>query len=268
MARALAAQGRAGAAMRIEEELAALSAHFGAMGIAPMVEAAIAVQLGDTERALAASIECEEIERRSDRDRGAGAHDITVLRSIALLQAGRLDEALLALDQAEQMRPGSPFGAAAAAFAAVVDRRPDDALALAAQIAATRGATYLDRIYGTIAEAAAHRQLGDLEECRWALDSAATMAGGSSDIVARAIVELARAALDGGDPPPAAEGELALVGWRRLIRSLAGEAAALAYARAPDTRFRQESSGRPARSLPEGDQRITCWAGGACAGRA
>ena len=136
MARALAAQGRAGAAMRIEEELAALSAHFGAMGIAPMVEAAIAVQLGDTERALAASTECEEIERRSDRDRGAGAHDITVLRSIALLQAGRLDEALLALDQAEEMRPGSPFGAAAAAFAAVVDRRPDDALALAAQIAA------------------------------------------------------------------------------------------------------------------------------------
>ena len=63
MARALAARDVPGAAMRIEEELDALSAHFGALGIAPMVEAAVAVHFGDTDRALAASIECEEIER-------------------------------------------------------------------------------------------------------------------------------------------------------------------------------------------------------------
>ena len=40
--------------------------------------------------------------------------------------------------------------------------------------------------------------------------------------------DLARASLEGGVPLPAQEGELALVGWRRLIRALTGEAATVA----------------------------------------
>jgi class 3 adenylate cyclase/tetratricopeptide (TPR) repeat protein len=221
MARALEALGRSSSAVRIQEELAAQAPAFGQQALGQLVDAELAIVRGDAARALASAGTVIERIRQQD----VGATEPYIVRGLAELQLGLLDEAMTSLAMAREMHGETAFVLAVSSLLAAAQGRSADALFDAAAVADSPAATYLDRVYSNIAGVFAHEQLGDHERACLALDELAAVVDGTEDVIARSLAALTRMA---ADPPDALSNPesletvvLPLPGWRRLIDRLA-----------------------------------------------
>ncbi|MGD9705744.1 MAG: adenylate/guanylate cyclase domain-containing protein [Acidimicrobiia bacterium] len=217
MLRSNVALGRGPTAAKLAEELSAAASSFGVEGFAQLARSGVALLGGWSERAIEAATAAID----QARERGAlGSFDALVVRAIALLMEGRLDDALADLALAEDEYPGTSFGHAAAALAAALGHRPDEVLVHADAVAAHRSTTYLDRVYAAIAAASARRQLGDDRAARFVLDEVQIVANATDDKIARAIMNEARRSFGFASEDECLD-DVSLKGWERLIASLA-----------------------------------------------
>ncbi len=223
MARALEALGRSASAARMQEELAAAAPAFGQQAVALLVDAELAIVRGDAQRArssvgnvIAAALEQD-----------VGATEPYIVRGLAELQLGMLEEALTSLAIAHDENGETAFFLAVSAMLAAAQGRPVDALTDIERVTESPGATYLDRVYAGIAAVFAYAQLGDDERSTWALNELSAIAEGTQDVIARSLVSLTRTAVHPPDPlsdPESLETVvLPLPGWRLLIGILASQ---------------------------------------------
>ena len=217
MLRSNVALGRGPAAAKLAEELAVAASPFGMEGFAQLARSGVALLGGWSDRAIEAATAAIDLARERG---GLGSFDALVVRAIALMMEGRLDAALADLEFAEDEYPGTSFGHAAAALAAALGHRPDEAIKHAEAVAAHRSTTYLDRVYAAIAAASARRQLGDDHAARFVLDEVQIVANATDDKMARAIMNEARRVF-GFATEDEYRDDVSLKGWERLIASLA-----------------------------------------------
>ena len=167
------------------------SDHRGSAAIVGGAHAALAV--GEPEQA-------EEVLRRwADRalDPAAiGDREVGVARGLAALQRGVVDDALRLLGAAagEGRDEGGPPARAALALAVAADGRTDEALELAAPVAASmEAATYHDRAHALLALGLAAARAGDPDACeRWFVQGRAEV-DVTDDVLIQAVVRLGEA---------------------------------------------------------------------------
>jgi class 3 adenylate cyclase len=188
LARALVATGRIAEAQRVVEDARAIGAPYGFDGVAATIAAGVAAHIGDGAAARREALAALET---LGEDREAG-YDARVTLALGLLQLGQVGEAVEALAGLPAEATGRPYGAAVGALVHAADGRLDDARAAAAAALSTEGASYLDRLLALVALGLISAdEVGD--DGRQALDEAAEVALGSSDLVAQAIVQAAMA---------------------------------------------------------------------------
>lgn len=201
----------------------------------PSVMAAeMAVHLGESAEALAllGSV------TNTRAAQGMGDHEIASIVGVALLQSGRVDDAVVLLERAGLRHPDRPALRAALALAAAAVGRAEDARTHAAVVAATDWATYLDRVHALVGLACAEARAGDAPAALSAVDEAAVIADATDDVLTRGIVALARArVLDAAGSDQGADVALAdadalltrvgsdAAGWDHLFRLAAGTSA-------------------------------------------
>jgi tetratricopeptide (TPR) repeat protein len=135
-----------------------------------------AVALAMAERAI---VEIEE--------NGANANEAIVLRAAALVQLGRTDDALVAIESVQDSGADHPFTRAVAALVHMTAGLPNDAIEHADAVAHIEGSTYLDQVFGHVAAAGAAAQLGDFTQAEQAAESAVARAVEVGDVVATAL---------------------------------------------------------------------------------
>jgi tetratricopeptide (TPR) repeat protein len=213
--RARAGLGKVTEARRGAEESVSLGHSFGELGMALQGAAAVSMHLGDGDDAL---VLADQVMERAHAV-GASDAEATVLRTLALCQLGRIDEALTS---AETLTVDEfPFGTAARSVARALAGDATGALADADAVEQINGASYFDlalaRVGGVLATAATD----DADErCRRieALSEIATSAG---DVVFVGIARQLAARFEGlnldGAPdiatPPLRDG------WLRVIET-------------------------------------------------
>jgi hypothetical protein len=148
-------------------------------------------------------------------------YDALVALGVGLLQNGQADDGLAAIESAFVLRPGHPFAACARALALAAVGRPHEALVTADEVLAATGATYLDRVIAGVAAGLAAARLHERDEAMQRLDAAGLVAGASDDVVARAMVSLARfeAGLCEGEATPDVADDVG--GWAVALRAAA-----------------------------------------------
>jgi class 3 adenylate cyclase/tetratricopeptide (TPR) repeat protein len=201
----------------------------------------VAVHLGDPDTAL------DAFRRMAEHDAagmaaglGAGALEREVARGLALLQSGQVAESVAALRSqtvAESSLAESNYARSSLALALAASGERDEVLQLQREIAAAPNTTYLDFSSSAIAAALVHARDGDAES-EAALDAAMVEVDATEDLVARAVVRLARAALLDAIGSPAAglaaddadlrlrELGIAAEGWRTVFRLVVAPTAA------------------------------------------
>lgn len=190
--------------------------------------AGAAVAVGDPELALQTidRLQGEELDAQ-----GVGATERVVANGLALLQSGRVSDAVAMLrptaEGSADVEP-SAYGQSALALAMAASGQDDDALALAAEVEVSPRATYLDRVFAGLAAGLVAARRGD-EEALLTLSGVVENVDSSEDEVAQAIARLAEAAaLSALGLPSATEaGHVAdarlaalgvtATGWRDLI---------------------------------------------------
>ena len=223
MLRSSVALGRGAAGAKLVEELMAASSEFGMESFAHLARAGVALHTGAPDRAIeAATASIEQSKLRG----GLGSFDARVIRAVALMMDLRLDEALVDLALAEEELPGRSFGQAAAALAAALGGRAEEAVAGAEAVAEHGSRTYLDSVYAALAKASAKRQLGDERSAKFVLDEVQIVVDATTDQVAKAIVAAARREFGFADVEPAHGdsgilGDVTIKGWPRLLAALA-----------------------------------------------
>jgi tetratricopeptide (TPR) repeat protein len=150
-----------------------------------------AVAVGHPDKALAALADDDT----QPGDTRFGATDLLVTRGTALLQIGRVAEAveLLAATVATAREPG-PRGEAQAALALAyaADGRTADARRVAAEVLG-QDRSYLDRVLAGMAEAAAAAREGDGAAAVAAIDRTSRVVEVTQDRLSAAVVARARA---------------------------------------------------------------------------
>jgi tetratricopeptide (TPR) repeat protein len=196
IARALASLGRFSEYLQLLAELDA-AAHRVAdpsfARIGPTVAGAVAVQIGDAQRALENLVVDVEDSMKSTN---AGNIDRALAYSAALLQNGRIDDALSWLEPAYAMVEDDGPVAALGGLLTVVFAaagRPADALQVVERLENMQGGTYSDRLWRLWGEGFARLQLGDNDAAMAAIDEAAETAASTQSQVDQAIASLARA---------------------------------------------------------------------------
>ena len=211
--RARAGLGKVSEARRGAEESIALGHSFGELGMALQGAAAVSMHLGDGDDAL---LLADQVIERAHVV-GAADAEATVLRTLALCQLGRVDEALAAAETltVEEF----PFGGAARSVARALAGDVEGALADADAVEQTNGASYFDlavaRVGGVLAVAASD----DADERAKRLEALAAIATSAGDVVFVGIARQLAARCDGnaleGTPdiatPPLHDG------WMRII---------------------------------------------------
>jgi class 3 adenylate cyclase/tetratricopeptide (TPR) repeat protein len=215
LVRVQVAQGRSAAAQRSAEELAAL-AESGRNGTFPLLAAAgAAMHLGHG--SVAASL----AERAIDLNRANGADttEASTVLALALAQQGRVDDAMIIVDELADAAGNHPFAGAVAALVHTLAHRPHDALEHARRVAVTEGATYLDEVFANVAAAGAHAQLGNGEHARAAAEAAVARSLAVGDVVA---VALSAGAFEEvtGQPHDALDRTRLGDGWVRVLSML------------------------------------------------
>jgi class 3 adenylate cyclase/tetratricopeptide (TPR) repeat protein len=198
------------------------------------------VVLGDPEAALSAF---DLVRDRSvtgmGAGLGAGAVEREVARGLALLQIGEVDEAITVLGREAGAGPdGGPsaYATAGLALARAAAGDCDEVLELAERTRGISHATHLDLATASVAEGLARAARGD-REALVVMDDAIDAVDATEDVVAKAIVRLARAVvLEAlGEPEAPAAHEDAEARWRDLDTDPAGwrTAFGLSLARPP-----------------------------------
>jgi tetratricopeptide (TPR) repeat protein len=209
LSRARAALGKATDAERGSEELVALGHSFGELGLALQGAAGVAVHLGDAERALVLT------EQVLDRQRATGSATVeaVVLRALALVQLGEVDEATASIEQIDVT--DFPFGQAARALVRAVTGDAEGALADAAGVEATRNPTYFDRSLALLGATLASAHRGDEIGRERSLAALRTLAGDVGDVSFLGVVE----ALSGEASRASAPTVAGRDGWQRIVAS-------------------------------------------------
>jgi class 3 adenylate cyclase/tetratricopeptide (TPR) repeat protein len=236
LVRALLATGRFEEAERMRVEA---MARYGSTGEFPsrrvfsqLAAALSAVAVGQPERALAALADDDT----RPGDHRFGATDLLVTRGTALLQLGKVSEAVeLLAATVESAREAGPRAEAQAALALAyaADGRTADARRTAAEVLGGQR-SYLDRVLAGMAEAAAAARDGDEPAAVAAIDRTTRIVESTQDRLSAAIVARARASVlealgtpfAAGAAADAAERFAALgieaPGWDRAIRLATG----------------------------------------------
>jgi len=191
--------------------------------------AGAAVAVGDPELALDA---IDRVQADADDTEGLGVTERVVANGLALLQVGRVAEAIGMLRgpaEGSADVPPSTYAQSALALALAASGDDDDeAVALAAEVDQSERATYLDRVTAQIASGLIAARRGD-DEALSMLSGTIETLDGLEDEVTQAIARLAEAAaLRSLDLPSAteaghvADARLAALGitaegWRRVI---------------------------------------------------
>ncbi len=232
LAVSLATHGRALAMSgRVDEGLAAIvsARPLGAVGevadVVAMATLALAVQIGEPERAPAAMAPGPPTAGGT-----LGRTEGEVTFALAQLQCGRV------VDVPDP--DGRAYGFAASALLVAAAGRGDDALARAAAVDDCPEATYLDRALAQVAASLIHVGAGRAAEARARVDAAADLVAATDDQIGRAMVAVARAVVaEVADASSAAEdraaADVALAGLR-----LTGEGWETAFALAAGARPR------------------------------
>jgi hypothetical protein len=122
LSRALVATGRIADANRVVEECRAVALPFGLEGYSATIAAGVAVHVGDGARAVREAVLAGEALGDS---REAG-YDAQVTLALALLQLGRVDEAVEVLAELPPAEAGRPYDLAVTALVHAADGRPDE----------------------------------------------------------------------------------------------------------------------------------------------
>ena len=211
------ALGRTSSVQRSSEELLTL-AEASPLGPVPLLAVAgAAMHRGDgataeglVERAIAQMV-----------DMRAGSFEALVVRAIAQAQQGRLDEALVTIEQVDETSVDHPFAMVGRALVHALAGEAELAVEEAEVIASTPGSTYLDRAIAATAAAGAHARLGHAESAAAVLDQALEACLPVGDVVATALLQrtylhVVGVAHRSGAGEPSHLGP----GWQQVVASL------------------------------------------------
>ena len=158
-----------------------------------MVDAATAVQRGDTAGGLACLDECADAAFKPTL---VGSIDQFVTRAYALMQLGRGAAALEVLEEARRLQAQSSPGthlASALAIASVMNGRLDDAEREIDGVLGAAGATWLDRSTAMVARVMVRARQRDIEGLDDTLAEAMRIVDDTGSPTSQAFVRLARA---------------------------------------------------------------------------
>jgi hypothetical protein len=221
LVRSQVALGRFAASQRSSEELISL-AETGRQGPFPLMAVAGAAMHrgnGNIAEAMAQRALAEM------RITGSQAFEPTVILAAALVQQGRAEEALAAIESVPEHGLAHPFTRAVAALVHVVSGQPDLALEAANAVADTEGATYLDQVFAYVAAAGAHSQHGDLVQAELAAQAAVAVAIGVGDVVATCIATATFQSVTGRVHPAFDDRTQMGDGWEYVVQQLARQPA-------------------------------------------
>ena len=208
LSRARAGLGKIAEAQRGSEESVALGHTFGELGLALQGAAAVALHLGEAERALV--LADQVIER--NRTTGATNDEAIVVRALALCQLARFEEALSAIESVDV--EDFPFGRSARALVRALNGDGSGATEDAEAVERLRGPSYFDLGLSRLGATLGAGVLGDESARRVWLERLSTTAATAGDVV---FVGLAQTLAGGGATPPTAAGPGPGPGWRRLV---------------------------------------------------
>jgi hypothetical protein len=211
------ALGRSSATHRSIEELLSLADNSPLGPMPVLAVAGAAMHRGDGQMALT-TVErgLEAMETRT-----AGAFEAIVVRTIAFLQVGRIDDALTALESIDDESMEHPFAQVGAALTHSLSGDADAALAAADRVAATAGASYLDRAIAAVAAAGAHSSLGDRSAAESVLHEALTECLTVGDVVAIALLQRTYCHVLGAEHASGVGDQSALGdGWLTVVAAL------------------------------------------------
>jgi len=211
--RSLVALGRAQEAERGMEEVLAMSESFGDLSFPAMTAAGAAVHMGLGERAVVIA----ELALSRGLTMGSDLSESRVTLALALCQAGRPEDALGHLDETDR---ASSYAASVFALALAMVGDATGAIE-SADLIDESSSTYLDRVVGDVAAAAAEIALGERDAASERLVRADVTAREAGDVVARSLVVAASQALV--DRTQIEVGHLG-PGWRRALDGLAAVA--------------------------------------------
>ncbi|MEX2626986.1 MAG: hypothetical protein WD225_08870, partial [Ilumatobacteraceae bacterium] len=157
LSRARAATGRTSDAERGLEEILAVSSSFGALALPTIAASGLTMHLGDGPRTVTYA---EQAIERLDTT-GASVDEARVQLACGLLQAGRPDDAIAALDLVDVA--DGPFAMAVRALCRAAVGDLDAAIGDADAVLAMRGPSYFDRALALAAGAAAATRRGDAD---------------------------------------------------------------------------------------------------------
>jgi len=208
--RSLVALGRFDEAERGMEEALALSETSGTMALPAMVAAGTAVHLGLGERSLIIG----ELALERIQETGSDGSEVRTALALALCQAGRADDALAQLFDANA---DNPYTRSVRALASALIGDARGSIVDADSVASDPGATYLDRVVADVAASMAEMGTGDAEAAAVRLDRAVEIAEGAGDAVAVALAHATRARLLGETDSWSG---LLRAGWQRVLDDL------------------------------------------------
>jgi len=204
LTRAQVALGKSADAQRGAEESISLGHSFGELGLALQGAAAVAMHLGDAQQALVLS---EQVLARHHA-MGASDGEAIVVRSLALSQLGRADEALASIEAIDV--EDFPFGQAARALVRALVGDAEGAHCDAEAVERAAGASYFDRAVACLAGVVAALGADDSARRRHWFEQLRTIATNAGDTVFLGLTQaLAR------EPAniPDSLGE----GWKRIV---------------------------------------------------
>ena len=212
LTRAQVALGKNADAQRGAEESISLGHSFGELGLALQGAAAVAMHLGNAEQALVLS---EQVLARHHA-MGASDGEAVVVRSLALSQLGRADEALAGIEELDVA--DFPFGQSARALVRALTGDAEGAQSDAEAVAEATGASYFDRAVACLGGVVAALHADDATRRRRWFEQLRAIASNAGDTVFLGLTQaLAR--------EPASLPETLGAGWKRIVEQSHGRRA-------------------------------------------
>jgi class 3 adenylate cyclase/tetratricopeptide (TPR) repeat protein len=212
LTRAQVALGKNADAQRGAEESISLGHSFGELGLALQGAAAVAMHLGDAEQALVLS---EQVLARHHA-MGASDSEAIVVRSLALSQLGRIDDALAAIEGVDV--EDFPFGRSARALVRALAGDPEGAEQDAQAVVGAPGASYFDRSVACLGGVVAALRTDDAARRRQWFEQLRAIATNAGDTVFLGITQaLSRESATVPDSLGA--------GWKRIVDQSTAEPA-------------------------------------------
>lgn len=202
--RAKVALGKNAEAQRGAEESISLGHSFGELGLALQGAAAVAMHLGDGEQALVLADQVLARHHAMGSDDG----EAVVVRTLALVQLGRVDEAVAAIEGVDVT--AFPFGRAARALVRALAGELGAAADDASAVEDDTGASYFDLALARLGGVVAALRSGDASDKRVWFDRLRAVASSAGDTVFLGISQaLAR--------EPVNVPENLGIGWRTIV---------------------------------------------------